>query len=75
MMKMDSRDNAECQNWEKKDIDVIIEIDLNEENDKIVNSCPLPLSKGRKRGEEEKKGGTYRRLDILVLERESVTSL
>ena len=27
-------------------------IDLNEENDKIVNSCPLPLSKGkRKRGE------------------------
>ena len=28
-------------------------IDLNEEKDKIVNSCPLPLSKGkRKRGEE-----------------------
>ena len=30
-----------------------MEIDLNEEKDKIVNSCPLPLSKGkRKRGEE-----------------------
>ena len=29
-----------------------------------MNSCPLPLSKGkRKRGEEG--GGTYRRLDIL----------
>ena len=26
MMKMDDRDSAECQNWEKKDIDGIIEI-------------------------------------------------
>ena len=42
--------------WKKKDIDVIMEIDLNEEKDKIVNICPLPLSKGkRKRGEEGKK--------------------
>ena len=52
---MNSRDSAECQNCEKKDIDVIIRIDLNEENDKIVNSCPLPLSKGEKtwkRGEK-----------------------
>ena len=41
----------------KKDIDVIMEIDLNEEKDKIVNSCPLPLSKRkRKRGEEGKRG-------------------
>ena len=54
MMKMEGRDSAECQNWEKKDIDVIIEIDLNEEKDKIVNSCPLPLSKGRKRGKGRK---------------------
>ena len=23
MMKMDNRDSAECQNWEKKDINVI----------------------------------------------------
>ena len=53
MMKMDDRDSAECQNWEKKDIEVIMEVDLNEEKDKIVNSWPLPLSKGkRKRGEE-----------------------
>ena len=48
-MKMNGRDSAECQNWEKKDIYVIIEIDLNEENDKIVNSCPLPLSKGKRK--------------------------
>ena len=26
MMKMDDRDSAECQNWEKKDIMVILEI-------------------------------------------------
>ena len=54
-MKMDSRDSAECQNWEKKDINVIIRIDINEEKDKIVNNCPLPLSKGEemwKRGEK-----------------------
>ena len=25
-MKMDGRDSAECQNWEKKDIDGIFEI-------------------------------------------------
>ena len=36
-MKMDSRDSAECQNWEKKDIDDIFEI-LNEEKDKSPNS-------------------------------------
>ena len=54
MRKMGGLDSTECQNWEKKDINVIIKIDLNEEKDKIVNNCPLPLSKGRKRGEEEK---------------------
>ena len=26
MMKMDGRDRAECQNWEKRDIIVILEI-------------------------------------------------
>ena len=35
MMKMDSRDSAECQNWEKKDIISILEFVLNEEKDKI----------------------------------------
>ena len=37
MMKMDDRDSAECQNWEKKDMDGIFEI-LNEEKDKSPNS-------------------------------------
>ena len=26
MMKMDGRDSAECQNWEKRDIMVILEL-------------------------------------------------
>ena len=28
MMKMDGRDSTECQNWEKRDITVILEFDL-----------------------------------------------
>ena len=42
MMKMDGRDNAECQNWEKKDMNGIFEI-LNEEKDKSPNSGFLLL--------------------------------
>ena len=50
----------------KKDIDVIMEIDLNEEKDKIVNSCPLPLSKGKiKRGQGGKRGEMQEVLDLI----------
>ena len=41
MMKMDGRNSAECQNWEKKDMMVILEFVLNELNDKIMNSNHL----------------------------------
>ena len=34
MMKMDGRDSAECQNWEKRDIMVILEIVLNDNKTK-----------------------------------------
>ena len=34
MMKMDSRDSAECKNWEKRDKMVILEFVLNEEKTK-----------------------------------------
>ena len=34
MMKMDGRDNAECQNWEMRDIMVILEFDLNDNKTK-----------------------------------------
>ena len=60
----------------KKDIDVIMEIDLNKENDKIVNSCPLPLSKRKKktlRGKErERDAGGF---GSHFLERECLPSL
>ena len=35
MMKMDGQDSAECQNWEKKHIMVILEFVLFENNAKI----------------------------------------
>ena len=41
MMKMDDRDSAECQNWKKNDITVILEFVLNELNEKILNSNHL----------------------------------
>ena len=41
MMKMDCQDSAECQNWGKKDMMVILEFVLNELNDKIMNSNHL----------------------------------
>ena len=66
MMKMDGRNSAECQNWEKKKIEVIMEIDFNEEKDKIVNSCPLPLSKGkRKLGEGGRRREMQEVLDLI----------
>ena len=33
-MKIDGRDSAECQNWEKRDIMVILEFDLNDNKTK-----------------------------------------
>ena len=34
MMKIDGRDSAECQNWENRDIIVILEFDLNDNKTK-----------------------------------------
>ena len=60
MMKMDGRDSVECQNWEKKDIMVILEFVLNENNAKNRNSdCLLQIKKGENvRGE--------RKLDVVA---------
>ena len=44
-MKMDDRDSAKCQNWEKNDIIGILEFVLNEEKDKIGEQCCLPQLK------------------------------
>ena len=36
MMKMDGRDSTECQNWEKRDIMVILEFDLSHKMTKFI---------------------------------------
>ena len=55
MIKMDGRDSAECQNWEKKDIDGIIGFDLNDNNAKILNSIiSFKLNQTPKVGENQK---------------------
>ena len=55
-MKMDVRDSAECQNWEKKNINGIIEIVKLDNKTKlcIVSSSSNEKAK-RKRGGEERR--------------------
>ena len=48
MMKMDGRDRAECQNWEKRDINVIFRKNFKSLDDKIVNSSLPQMLKERK---------------------------
>ena len=65
MMKMDGRDSAKYQNWEKKDIDGIIGFDLNDNNAKIVNniiSYKLKMSQSVK-----KKQGRCRRWEMAII--------
>ena len=52
-MKMDGRDSAECQNWEKKNIDGIIEIVKLDNKIKILHSVILFKKEKSKR----KRGG------------------
>ena len=53
-MKMDGRESAKCQNWEKKDMDGIFEI-LNDNRTKTQIVSSPTYGKGReKRGEEKK---------------------
>ena len=42
MMKMDGRESAEYQIWEKSDIMVIFKFDFKSLNDKIINSASSP---------------------------------
>ena len=48
MMKIDGRDRAECQNWEKMDINVIFRKVFKSQNDKKLNSALLLNSKEAK---------------------------
>ena len=48
-MKMDGRDSAECQNWEKRDMTVIFRKVFKSLNAKLVNSIIFPILKTKKR--------------------------
>ena len=48
MMKMDGRDRAECQNWEKRDINVIFRKVFKSLDDKILNRTLLLQLKEQK---------------------------
>ena len=73
MMKMDGRDSSECQNWEKKDIDVIFGICFKLEKDKrgIVSSS----SKSKKGEKSEGRCVLHTKLGSHFLERECLPSL
>ena len=49
---MDRRDRAECQNWENRDINVILEIDLSYNKTKGNSASSPSLSQKKKRGEQ-----------------------
>ena len=51
MMKMDDRDSAECQNWEKRDIMVILEFVLKNNKTKWNSDLLHLKSEKRKRAE------------------------
>ena len=57
MMKMDGRDSAEFQFWEKRDIMVIMEFDFKLLKDKIANSASSP-SKDQEQNVRNKKWGS-----------------
>ena len=72
MMKMDGRDSAECQNWEKRNKIGIFEI-VKLENDKNENSSHLLQTS--KREKHVGTGESRHKWKNGVLERESLTSL
>ena len=73
MMKMDGRDSAECQNWEKNDIMVIIEIVVNENNAKNCTVLSSPIKMTKKTGRIEGLDGEQQIFPFCF--RERATSL
>ena len=58
MMKMDGRNSAECQNWEKMDITGINGIVLSRKRQKRNSDCLLHIEMRTKNGKREKKSGS-----------------
>ena len=52
MMKMDGRDSAECQNWEKKDINVILEKFKLVKDKTCIVTCLLQMKRSQNLGKE-----------------------
>ena len=73
MIKMDDRDSAECQNWEKNDINSIIEIV------KLDNKTKLCIVSSSSNGKSQEKTWGRRnemlKILFLFLEIESMTFL
>ena len=72
MMKMDGRDSAECENWEKKDINVILEL-FKLEKDKRAIVSSSTFEKEKENVLERRK--TDREFELLFLVRERPPSL
>ena len=73
-MKMDGRDSAECQNWEKRDKIGIIGIDLSHKKTKKMLQYSSPqIQKKQKRGGAEFLDAVAE-MEVFV-EREGLTSL
>ena len=69
MMKMDGRDSAECQNWKRRDVMVILEFVLNDNKTKR-NSELLHLKKEKKktcRGDAGSHFQTFRKRERVFL--------
>ena len=71
MMKMDGRDRAECQNWEKRDINVIFRKVLKSLEDKKLLQCFFSNKKGRKNREMQNFGPVAIFFFRFPLERET----
>ena len=55
IIKMDGRDSAEYQIWEKKDIIGILDFDFKSQSNKIVYSIVSPIQKETKNVKKERK--------------------
>ena len=73
MMKMDGRDSAECQNWEKKNIKVILEIVSMRIMQKMISDRLLHIEMRTKKREKQREIDSSSR--NAELEREGPPSL
>ena len=69
MMKMDGRDSAECQNWEKRDINVIFGKVFKSQKDKKLLQCFFSNKKGRQKCEMQNFGPATIFFEISFRER------